>query len=430
MLPVNKKNIEEYSEILYYLFIYLMDKKMKIKNTSINKAAASCIVPILLLFLQVSSCDIFTETDTLWDENYYNSVIAEYNYFQENGFTAAAVYNTSIYLINNGTLWNYPNKSIISHNVSKVYADYSNLLYIDFDDNLYVVSSYYDFFNHSSETEPYMQNVSSASTGSKFSLILKNDNTLWAIGDNECGQLGTGDCNDVSTPVQVMTGVADISTGGHHSLILKTNNTLWVTGDNSYGQLGTGASNDVSTPVQVMTDVADILTGWYHSLIIKTDNTLWATGNNYYGQLGTGNFNGVFTPVQVMTEVADISIYDYHSLIIKTDNTLWATGDNHYGQLGTGDYNNVSTPVQVMTGVADITTGSCLSLILKTDNTLWAAGGLYFYNFPFPLQEIMTDVKSMCIGSRLVIIRQDGTAWIHNSNICKQITPDLPDFLE
>ena len=62
------------------------------------------------------------------------------------------------------------------------------------------------------------------SAGGYYSLALKSDGTLWAWGNNDCGQLGDGTDTDRWSPVPVpgLTDVASVSAGGWHSLALCT----------------------------------------------------------------------------------------------------------------------------------------------------------------------------------------------------------------
>ena len=61
------------------------------------------------------------------------------------------------------------------------------------------------------------------------------------MGDNLEGQLGTGGTSDQHSPVQtVESGLAAVSAGYDHTLFVKTDGSLWGMGSNDYGQLGTG----------------------------------------------------------------------------------------------------------------------------------------------------------------------------------------------
>ncbi|AEC02728.1 fimbrillin family protein [Parasphaerochaeta coccoides] len=144
--------------------------------------------------------------------------------------------------------------------------------------------------------------VAAVSAGENHTMILKKDGTLWATGQNTYGQLGDSDSGtNKNTPVQVkddtdisgfMTDVAAVSAGYGHTMILKMDGTLWAIGRNEYGQLGVGNHNDTSTPVQVSSmgsDVAAVFAGEAYTMILKKDGSLWATGFNTDGQLGLGD---------------------------------------------------------------------------------------------------------------------------------------------
>ena len=73
--------------------------------------------------------------------------------------------------------------------------------------------------------------------------ILKNNGTLWSCGYNEYGQLGLGNTTNRNTFTQVTTNINDIKSvycGCHYTLILKNDGTLWGCGYNNCGQLGLG----------------------------------------------------------------------------------------------------------------------------------------------------------------------------------------------
>ena len=145
-------------------------------------------------------------------------------------------------------------------------------------------------------------------TGSDFSLILKTDNTLWGAGNNNVGQLGNGSDgsgNVVKTFAKLMDNVRSISAAADHTLLLKTDNTLWATGSNQTGQLGNGTFVNRKTPVNVLSAVQYMTTGSAgnggSTFVVKTNNTLWVAGANPAGELGDGTQTDrpSFVPVNV-----------------------------------------------------------------------------------------------------------------------------------
>ena len=180
----------------------------------------------------------------------------------------------------------------------------------------------------------------------------RTDGTLWVTGNNNKGQLGLGDINLRSSPVQVgsLTNWKAISSFQNPSTIaIKTDGTLWTWGSNGAGELGLGDVLHRSSPVQVGS-----LTNWmeissYNSFAIKSDNTLWVWGDNSFGRLGDGTIVSKSSPVQVgnLTNWSKVNGNGYSTYSVKTDGTLWAWGLNQSGNLGLGDVTHRSSPVQV-----------------------------------------------------------------------------------
>ncbi len=306
------------------------------------------------------------------------------------------------------------------------------------------------------DLEPKDIVVPYVSAGEYYTMIVKSDDTLWAVGKNDYGQLGNNDNtrDDQLNPIQVMTNVAQVSAGSRHTMILTKENTLWGTGDNIRGQLGTDTIRQTSTLVQIisaegepMTEVAQASVGEHHSIILKKNSDLWAVGNNSYGQLGIGTIRGESTPVQVisaegkpMTEVDQVSVGPYRTMILKTNGELWAVGRNRKGQLGIGDDAgaNQSTPVQVMiaaeqpmTNVIQVSAGSEHTMILKRNGDLWAVGRNNKgqlgdgskTNTSTPVQVIIaedqpiTEVAQVSAGKfHTMILKRNGELWAVGRN--------------
>jgi alpha-tubulin suppressor-like RCC1 family protein len=219
--------------------------------------------------------------------------------------------------------------------------------------------------------------TSSFSAGEEYSILLKNDSTLWGAGLNVQGQLGNGTNTNINSFSYLsISDVSKVSAGRDHTMIIKTDGTLWSFGKNTYGKLGDGTTIDRNSPVQILTDVAEVSVGNNHALIVKTNGSLWAVGNNTFGQLGDGTNVNKNTPTQILSSgVAKIAAGTFHSLIIKDDGSLHTFGYNLHAQLGDGTGTSRNTPTQILiSGVAQIAGGDEHSLIVKTDGTLWSFG--------------------------------------------------------
>lgn len=155
-------------------------------------------------------------------------------------------------------------------------------------------------------TVQYISGVTAVSTGGSHAVALKGDGTVWAWGDNTYGELGyptsTYTRRNTALARDGLTGITAVSAGAGYTLALKNDGTVWALGSNTYGSIGNGTTTVVnSTPVQVigLTAITAISAGRIHALALKNDGTVWAWGGNYQGQLGDGSYTNRYTPVQV-----------------------------------------------------------------------------------------------------------------------------------
>ena len=285
-----------------------------------------------------------------------------------------------------------------------------------------------------------VKEIARGSLGS-HSLFLKNDNSVWAAGYNQQGQIGNGvtDGNNVRTAVKIMDGGKALATGSNNSFVIKTDNTLWAWGQDG-GRLGSGTKVDKFVPIKIMDNVKAVSAGEWHTLILKMDNTLWVTGSNAYGEFGIDKDGGQLyeslTPMKVMENVKAITAAGYSSYIIKTDNTLWVTGNNNSGQLGIGTSDSGKGLIKytkIMDDVIFVDGNNIATFIIKMDNTLWATGHNRDGQFgdgtatdqtiPKPKQ-VATGVKSVVTGgrhgyleNRTFILKTDNTLWAAGANL-------------
>jgi RCC1 and BTB domain-containing protein len=101
----------------------------------------------------------------------------------------------------------------------------------------------------------------------------KDENEVYAWGDNLYGQLGTGNNEDKNAPALVSTlknkKVKRVHCGGIHSFCITEDGELYSWGGNESGQLGLGSRyKGKNSPQRVRVGnnekVAKLITGWLH----------------------------------------------------------------------------------------------------------------------------------------------------------------------
>ena len=88
------------------------------------------------------------------------------------------------------------------------------------------------------------------------------EGNLWSFGYNEYGQLGHGDIINKNVPkiVNSLKNIQQISYGccGEHFLVKNSQNQIFVAGNNDRGQLGTGDTESVSIPKELNSQYSTI----------------------------------------------------------------------------------------------------------------------------------------------------------------------------
>ena len=235
-----------------------------------------------------------------------------------------------------------------------------------------------------------LDEVTAIAAGGEHSLALLANGTVMAWGDNESGQLGTGNFeeSDVPKAVKGLSGVSAISAGGEHSLALLKSGTVMAWGDDEFGQLGNGAvkTSDVPVAVKGLSGVSAISAGGEHSLALLKGGTVMAWGDDEADQLGEEAgpeeeeiaYSDVPVAVGGLSGVSAISAGGEHSLALLKGGTVMAWGDDAQGQLGDGATSApVATPVAVegLSGVSAISAGEAHSAALLEDGTVMDWGG-------------------------------------------------------
>jgi len=234
-------------------------------------------------------------------------------------------------------------------------------------------------------------NIVAVSLGTRHSLALDSDGTVWSWGGNAKGQLGRDTSWQNSANPQQVAGpggtgilgevggneVASISAGSEFSVAVMANGDVYAWGDNEYGQLGNGESGSGEKspyPVQVKidstTDLEDVLAvaaGPEHCLALGGASSVYAWGQNSHDQLGYGtnsleSYAGeVDLPAGI--SVKSIAATNTASFVLENDSgnppppevrtypngEVWSWGDSTLGRSETP-----STPAEVKQGLYDL----------------------------------------------------------------------------
>lgn len=209
------------------------------------------------------------------------------------------------------------------------------------------------------------KSVTAVSVGGLHACAIADDSAFcWG----QAGQLGSGSSNGSQVPVKVDTSgvlagkkISAVSVGGDHTCVI-ADGQVFCWGDNQLGQLGTGeTSASKLSPVAVTTEgvlhgrtVSSISAGWSHTCALA-DGKAFCWGLNTSGQLGNGTLVTLPRPVQV-----DFSKEFAGDVVVKSisaggiascavagegdDRLPLCWGDNVHGSLGVDPDNDDDHP--------------------------------------------------------------------------------------
>lgn len=186
------------------------------------------------------------------------------------------------------------------------------------------------FVRINSVTQPIVSIVSNEDHN-----IILYGSSMYALGYNGMGQLGTGNTSTSATFNLPVTATAVEATA--YSTLFLSNGSVYGTGAAQYN-----GSSVQTTSFQLCATNASLLSGGLeHVLLLKRDNTLWGCGNNNSGQLTLSTTSFTQIPFNYGT-IQSIQAGWKQTLVVNTDQRIFATGNNLYGQLGTNTTANVS----------------------------------------------------------------------------------------
>ena len=194
------------------------------------------------------------------------------------------------------------------------------------------------------QLEGTLQNkfVTEVACGSHHSVCLTKDGDIYAWGQNNCGQIGTGTTTNQSTPRKVSSPfagkkVTSISCGQTSTMVALESGEVYGWGYNGNGQLGLGNNINQLSPSRVASlqgCVVKVVCGYAHTLALSDEGELYGWGANSYGQLGTGNKANSCVPTRVAEDIGRVidiaaSHYNHISAAITQDSTVYMWGQCH-----------------------------------------------------------------------------------------------------
>lgn len=223
----------------------------------------------------------------------------------------------------------------------------------------------------------YVHRFASVALGSRTYCTVQADGTGWCWGDNDEGQLGTGDTASYSNDLVKVPGSWRAITPGTGDTVcgVQTDNTGWCWGNNSDGQVGDGTVQDRSTPTQLPGEWIELSSADTTTCGKRQDGTAWCWGNNTYGQIGDGTYQQRTSPAQVPGYWAIVQTVDERTCGIQENSTAWCWGKNDQGQVGDGSNQTRNTPQQLAgSNWTGLSLGEETTCGLQTGNTAWCWG--------------------------------------------------------
>ena len=230
---------------------------------------------------------------------------------------------------------------------------------------------------------PNLPKIKMISCGSRFTFCVDDEGFVWSFGQNDCGQLGTGNTTNFNVPQknEDIPPVLSVDCGLEHTLIITTDSNLWSCGRNDFGQLCLGNKENQLKPQKTsFSNISKISSGRNHSLFQNDKEEIFACGYNNWGQCGSGHFNeSQITPSLISNLPPNIVQFicgSSHSLFLDSEGNVYSVGFNDYGQLGLGHNRNQNTLNKIV-NIPPIRTISCVgasSYLIDFEGNLWSFG--------------------------------------------------------
>jgi alpha-tubulin suppressor-like RCC1 family protein len=239
----------------------------------------------------------------------------------------------------------------------------------------------------------FNQKVTQIAAGNDFSVFLANDGKVYATGNNESGQLGVSpDTIELSAyPLLIpgLSGMVAVGAKAANAWALDAAGNLYGWGSNFEGQLGLGRQSAFELPQLIAASVKQAAFGANFCLLVKNDGTVWGAGNNQAAQMAAdlGDRSLQFVQIAGLSNIEQLSAGDLHCLALNTEKKVYAWAGNFSGQTGLGSTEPAIASPTLITGLANasqVFAGKNHSLVLDTGGKVFGAGSSEFKQLGSP----------------------------------------------
>ena len=243
-------------------------------------------------------------------------------------------------------------------------------------------------------TREGITNVRSIACTIGASLVVREDDTVWAYGYNFSGVLGRDVATTPSsfTPGPIiglpLTRVISVSQGVDPFVVaIDRSGALWGWGDNSHAQLASPASapnQPYTVPVlMVAAGVVSAAAGWQHTVGVDSSGNVYVRGRE---RASLGNIvvdHPDFERVMGLPPIAQVFAGGFTSFAIsRVGGDVYAWGDNTFGQLGIGldgppgAPSLRTTPVRIegLPAIKTIASSGGTTFAIAFDGSVWGWG--------------------------------------------------------
>lgn len=243
--------------------------------------------------------------------------------------------------------------------------------------------------------------------GNNHFIALKSDGTVYTWGLNSNGQLGNGQTATVLEPQKIqefinngtdliktdITDAIDVASGYSFSMILREDGTVWTAGYNGYGQLGNGATADryefqkvkLNANGDYLENIVAISAGANTAHALAKDGTVWSWGLNSSGQYGDGTTTTLYYPTKMKNapSIMQISAGESHIAMLASDGSVLTVGANGSGQYGIGITGGTNTIPQkmfntdqtdILKGIKEVTAGIYSTQVVTESGEAYGIG--------------------------------------------------------